>query len=67
MQADRVSDDARGVKNAFEILYHDENQRYTNGVEPIAPLKSSNKDSRHPADDYPDVRDHGKDHNEYTN
>src|SRR6266446_5770345 len=67
MQADRISHNTRGIEDTFEILYHDENQRYNNRMQPIAPLKSSNKNGWHPADNYPDVRDHRKDDNEQTN
>ena len=64
MQADIIPDNTRGVEDALEILYHDENQRHTDRVQPITPLKSSNEHGWHPADNYADVRDHRKDDNE---
>src|SRR6266496_5372161 len=67
MQADVISYNTRGVEDAFKILYDDKNHRYTNRVQPIAPLKSSNENGWHPAYNYPDVRDHGEDDNEHAN
>jgi len=59
MQSDIISDNSRSVKYAFEILYDDENHRHPDWVRPIAPLKSGDHNGWHPADDYPDVGDHG--------
>src|SRR5205814_1512331 len=67
MQADRISHNTGSVEYAFKILNHDENDCDPNGMPPIAPLKSGDENGWHPANDYPDVRDHCKDDNNYTN
>src|SRR6266481_479067 len=67
MQSDRISDNSRSVKHAFEILYHDENCGHDHRMRPVAPLKSCNENGWHPADDDPDIGNHGQDNDEHTN
>src|SRR5690348_10297961 len=67
MQSDVRADNSRSVKNAFEILYQDENSGHDHGVCPVAPLKGRNDNGWYPADDDADIRNHRQDDNEHTN
>src|SRR5439155_711193 len=67
MQSDIISDNTRSVKDAFEILYHDENSGHDHGMRPVAPLESGYENGWHPADDDADIRNHRQDDDEHTN
>ena len=58
MQANVVSDNPWRVEKAFQILYDNENRGHDDWVSPITPLECRDENSRHPANDDPDIGNH---------
>src|SRR5215469_1633985 len=66
MQSDVVSNNPWRIEKAFQILYDDENHRHDDWMHPIAPLERRDENSRHPANNDADVRNHCEHHHHCT-